>query len=130
MKKTLIFIGIVFAALVVAWGYSDGAKSNELVLSQEEEEAVPVNESLFFNPDSLSYYAALAYKDDDPKGLFVTGAAAYLKWQGDLPRDYATASRDEADIMLLHAADLGNEDAKNLILCLHKNGFWHHSLPE
>ena len=34
---------------------------------------VQVRKSLFHNPDSLAYYAALAYKDDDPQGLYVTG---------------------------------------------------------
>ena len=97
-----------------------------------KEQPVEVSSAVFYNHDSLSYYAALAYKDDDPRGLFITGAAAYLKWQGDLPDSLGltTVPLDEADIMLLHAADLGNEDAKNLILCLHKNGCWHHSLPD
>ena len=93
---------------------------------------VEVSSSVFCDPDSLLYYAERAYMDDDPRGLFITGAAAYLKWQGDLPDSLGltTVSRDEADIMLLRAAELGSEDAKNLILCLHKNGCWHHSLPE
>ena len=93
---------------------------------------VDVPASIFHNPDSLCYYAALAYKDEDPRGLFVTGAAAYLKWQDpeSFPENCTTVSRDEADIMLLRAAELGNEDAKNLIHCLHENGAWHHSLPE
>ena len=97
-----------------------------------KEQPVAVSSAVFYNHDSLSYYAALAYKDEDPRGLFITGAAAYLKWQGDLPDSLGltTVSRDEADIMLLRAAELGDEDAKDLILCLHKNGFWHHSLPE
>ena len=92
---------------------------------------VDIPASIFHNPDSLSYYAALAYKDEDPRGLFVTGAAAYLKWQdpASFPASCTTVSRDEADIMLLRAAELGSEDARQLILCLHKNGAWHHSLP-
>ena len=70
--------------------------------------------------------------DEDPRGLFVTGAAAYLKWQdpASFPASCTTVSRDEADIMLFRAAELGNPDARQLILCLHKNGCWHHSLPE
>ena len=97
-----------------------------------KEQPVEVNSSVFYNHDSLNYYAALAYKDEDPRGLFITGAAAYLKWQGDLPDSLGltTVSRDEADIMLLRAAELGDPDAIKLILCLHKNGAWHHSLPE
>ena len=87
--------------------------------------------SIFHNPDSLCYYAALAYKDEDPRGLFVTGAAAYLKWQdpASFPASCTTVSRDEADIRLLRASELGSDDARQLILCLHKNNVWHHSLP-
>ena len=97
-----------------------------------KEQPVELSYAVFYNHDSLMYYAKRAYLDDDPRGLFITGAAAYLKWQGDLPDSLglSTVPLDEADIMLLHAADLGNEDAKNLILSLHKNGCWHHSLPE
>ena len=96
-----------------------------------EVEPVDVSKALFHNPDSLNFYAALAYKDDDPKGLFVTGAAAYLRAQDpNFPDSCTTVSLDEADIMLLHAAELGNDDARQLILCLHKNGAWHHSLPK
>ena len=97
-----------------------------------KEQPVAVSSAVFFDHDSLSYYAALAYEEEDPRGLFITGAAAYLKWQGDLPDSLGltTVSRDEADIMLLRAAELGSQDAKNLIHCLHKNGVWHHSLPE
>ena len=92
---------------------------------------VEVSSSVFCDPDSLLYYAERAYMDEDPRALFITGAAAYLKWQGDLPDSLGltTVSRDEADIMLLRAADLGNPDARQLILCLHKNNCWHHSLP-
>ena len=97
-----------------------------------KEKPVEVSSAVFHNPDSLLYYAERAYKDEDPRGLFVTGAAAYLKWQDpeSFPENCTTVSRDEADIMLLRAAELGNEDAKNLIHCLHENGAWHHSLPE
>ena len=71
--------------------------------------------------------------DEDPKALFITGAAAYLRRQDPQPFDslgLTTVSRDEADIMLLRAAELGNADALALIHCLDANGSWHHSLPE
>ena len=70
--------------------------------------------------------------DEDPRALFVTGAAAYLKWQdpASFPASCTTVSRDEADIMLLRAAELGNPDALNLIRCLDAHGQWHHSIPE
>ena len=93
---------------------------------------VEVSSSVFCDPDSLLYYAERAYMDEDPRALFVTGAAAYLKWQdpASFPASCTTVSRDEADIMLLRAAELGDPDARQLILCLHKNNCWHHSLPE
>ena len=97
-----------------------------------KEKPVAVSSAVFYNPDSLLYYAERAYMDEDPRALFVTGAAAYLKWQDPaaFPASCTTVSRDEADIMLLRAAELGNPDARQLILCLHKNGVWKHSLPE
>ena len=96
-----------------------------------EVEPVDVSKALFHNPDSLNFYAAIAYKDDDPKGLFVTGAAAYLRAQDpNFPDSCTTVSLDEADIMLLHAAELGNSDALKLIRCLDAHGQWKHSIPE
>lgn len=91
---------------------------------------VEIRASLFFNPDSLLKYAELAYLHDDPKGLFVTGAAAYLREQGEMPDSCTTVPLDEADIMLLRAAELGYPDALNLIRCLAAHGCWHHSVPE
>ena len=94
---------------------------------------VEVSASIFYNHDSLAYYAERAYLHDDPKGLFVTGAAAYLRHQDPQPFDslgLTTVRLDEAAIMLLHAAELGSEDARALIHCLDANDSWHHSLPE
>ena len=91
---------------------------------------VEIPASIFFNPDSLVKYAELAYLHDDPKGLFVTGAAAYLRQQGEMPDSCTTVPLNEADIMLLHAAELGNVDALNLIRCLAAHGSWNHSIPE
>ena len=93
---------------------------------------VDIPASVFCNHDSVMFYAALAYKDDDPKGLFVTGAAYYLRRQGDLPDSLGitTVERDEADIMLLRSAELGYQPALDLIHCLSANGEWHHSIPE
>lgn len=131
MKKTLVFIGIVFASLVVVWGYKDGATSKELVSKPVDGEPVLISKKLFYNPDSLSYYAALAYKDDDPKGLFVTGATYYLRQEDPefLP-GYPTPDKEEADIMLLHSADLGYPDAIQFIHCMAEHGCWNHSMPE
>ena len=80
---------------------------------------VQVRKSLFHNPDSLLFYAERAYLNDDPKGLYVTGAAAYLRQQDpDFPDSCTTVPLDEAAIMLRRAAELGHEDAITLIHCL------------
>ena len=86
---------------------------------------VQVRKSLFHNPDSLLYYAALAYKDDDPDGLYVTGAAAYLRAQDPaFPDSCTTVPLSEASIMLKRAAELGQPDAQTLIHCLQSSGSW------
>ena len=101
-----------------------------LVACTSKKQPVEVRSSVFYNQDSLNFYAERAYLYDDPQGLFVTAAAAYLKRQGDLPDSLTTIPNDEADIMLLRAAELGNEDALRLIRCLDENGSWKHSIPE
>ena len=103
---------------------------NKKVDTSAEPQPVPVSRALFHNHDSLSYYAAVAYKDDDPKGLYVTGAAARLAQQPGWPDSLHTVSVDEGDIMLLHAAELGYPDAIQLIRCLDYHGCWNHSIPE
>ena len=97
----------------------------------EDGEPVAIRRSLFYNPDSLRYYSALAYKDDDPKGLFVTGMTYYLRQDDpDFLPGYPTPSKEEADIMLLHAADLGYSEAIQFIHCLWNNNQWDKLLPE
>ena len=84
-----------------------------------------MDHSLYYNPDSLLHYAELAYLHDDPQGLYITGAAAFIREQDpDFPDFCTTVPLDEARIMLLHAAELGHEDAQNLIECLHDNDCW------
>ncbi len=123
MKHIFLFLVIACALLFSACTRCSQRPADEI-------ERVEIRASLFFNPDSLCYYAALAYKDDDPKGLFVTGAAAYLREQGQMPDSCTTVPLDEADIMLLRAAELGYPDAIKLIRCLAAHGCWHHSIPE
>ena len=99
--------------------------------STENLNTVPVSKALFHNPDSLAYYAELAYLHDNPKGLFVTGVAAWLRrLDENFPDSLTTVSFEEADIMLLRAAQLGYPDAIRAIHCLYADSLWHHSLPE
>ena len=92
---------------------------------------VTVSRSLFHNPDSLLFWAERAYMHDDPQGLYITGAAAFLRIQDpDFPDSCTTVPIEEARIMLLRAAELNEPNAKQLIHCLQSEGCWHHSLPE
>ena len=88
-------------------------------------DAVPVSKSLYHNPDSLLRYAELAYMHDDPKGLYVTAVAAFLRAQDpNFPDSCTTVPLDEARIILQHAADLGYPDAIKSLRCLQKHGQW------
>ena len=96
-----------------------------------EPQPVNISKALFHNADSLLYYAERAYLRDDPDALFITGLASFISVQDpDFPDSIYTVPIDEAEIMLLHAADLGQPDALQFIQCLDKQGHWHHSLPE
>ena len=76
-------------------------------------------------------YARRAYLDDDAAALCVTGAAAYLHRNDSAARDtLSLVSLDEADIMLLHACELGCSDACRFIHYLDQMNLWCHSLPE
>ena len=93
--------------------------SNKKASTDDLPRPVQVRKSLFHNPDSLLFYAERAYLNDDPKGLYVTGAAAFLRAQDPFyPDSCTTVPLDEASIMLRRAAELGHEDAISLIQCL------------
>ena len=85
--------------------------------------------SLFFDRDSVNYYAERAYRFDDPQGQFVVGACYYLREQGELPEEIYTVSREEADDMLWHSAEQGFQPAIDLIHCLSANGAWNRTIP-
>ena len=122
---------VLIIATVWCAGCSKSKPSKAAAPEAENSSPVLVSKSLFHNPDSLLYYAERAYLHDDPEGLYVTGVAAYLRAQDPFfPDSCTTVSLDEADIMLLHAAELGHKDAAQLIHCLDSHGQWHHSLPE
>lgn len=95
------------------------------------EQPVQVRRSLYYNGDSLRYYAGLAYKEEDPKGLYVTAVASILSGQDPaFPDSIYTIPIDEAEIMLLRSAELGYPDALTLIHCLDEHDEWNHSIPE
>ena len=86
---------------------------------------VQVSKAIFHNPDSLLAYAERAYLHDDPDGLYVTGAAAYLRANDpNYPDSCTTVPLLEASVMLKRAAELGHADAAKLILCLQESNCW------
>ena len=90
-----------------------------------------VSASLFHNPDSLLFYAEKAYLEDDAYGLYVTGAAAFLRENNpDFPDSCTTVPLDEARIMLLRAAALNEPHAQQLVHCLELDADWDNSIPE
>ena len=87
--------------------------------------------TIYYNHDSLLHYARLAYLEDDPRGLFITGSAAYLRADDPhFPSYLTTVPLDEADIMILHAAELGSLSARMFISDLARQGRWSHYIPE
>ncbi|MBO7458065.1 MAG: hypothetical protein J6T80_02270, partial [Paludibacteraceae bacterium] len=45
----------------------------------EEDMAVDIPASIVHNFDSIYHYEMLAFKQNDPKGLFITASVAYLQ---------------------------------------------------
>ena len=96
-----------------------------------QQKPVEVSRAVYFCGDSLRYYAQKAYLEEDAQALFVTGAAAYMKqYVQEYPDSLPTVPLDEATIMLIRSAELGCQDAFNLIHCLDSEGKWGHSIPE
>ena len=125
----LCLLVVLVAGLIVLAGYKKGVNLSEP--QPEDGNPVKISKALFYNPDSLSFYAAIAYKDDDPKGLFVTGMTYYLRENDpDFLPDYPAPNKEDAEIMLLHSADLGYPDAIQFIHCMEYHGCWNHSMPE
>ncbi len=126
-KHTKFIIFLLFTCTLAACTCGNKNK----VSTEDAPRPVEISTALFYNGDSLGYYAAVAYKDDDPKGLYVTAAASILSGQDpNFPDSIYTVPVDEAEIMLLRSAELGYPDALTLIHCLDAQGYWHHSIPE
>ena len=113
-------------------GYQAGMCGSDLASTcgADVPEPVEIRKSLFFNPDSIAYYSAIAAREDDPRALFIVGMAAHLRAADpDYPSDVVTVSLDEADHYLLRAAELGNPDAIKYIKCCEYHGTWSHFVP-
>lgn len=129
MKAHNLFI-LLFTCTLVSLACTSCNKDKRLAGKAADGAPVDVPSSIFWNRDSLNFYAELAYKADDPKGQFVTGAAYYLQRQGDMPADFYTVSRKEADDFLMLSAGQGYQPAKDLIHCLEANNQWCPGIPE
>ena len=129
--RGLLCIVLVYATALFTGCKGNTAQKESKALKAAPSGAVEVRRTLFYNGDSLLHYARLAYEEEDPEGLYVTGAAAFLRREvSDFPDSCTTVSLDEAAVMLQRAAQLGHADAKQLIHCLNANGVWKHSVPE
>lgn len=126
MKNRSTFFLLLFTCTLLSACTCGNKKGN----TGDGPRPVEVSRKLFWNADSLRYYAKKAYLEEDAHALFITGAAAYMQRYSELPDSMPTVSLDEGAIMLLRAAELGNEDAATLIHCLAHEGLWHHSVPE
>ena len=124
-KGVKLSIFLICALLLIACicGYHKGAAASE-------PSPLTFSRALYFNGDSLRHYAKKAYLEEDPHALFVTGAAAYMSRYANLPDTLPTVSLDEGAIMLLRAAELGDQDAVSLIHCLDAENAWGYSIPE
>lgn len=126
-SKCIIALLALIALLTIGLGYKAGVKNSV----PDEPRPVEISLSFYHNPDSLAYYAALAYKDEDPKGLYVTGVASYLALFDEWPDSLTTVDyNDEGWLMIWRAAQLGYPDALQLIHCMSASGIWFHSIPE
>lgn len=128
MLKKTHFLLLFTCTLLVACTCGKKEQASKV----EEPRPVYISKALFHNADSLLYYAERAYLHDDPRGLYVTAMASFLSVQHSdvFPDTLVTVPIDEAEIMMLHAAELGEPEALQFIQCLDYHGHWHHSLPE
>ncbi len=127
-----IFLIVFLLFCAYMRGYQAGMCSTSLASTcgADVPEPVEIRKSLFFNPDSIAYYSAIAAREDNPRALFIVGMAAHLRAADpDYPASISTVSLDEADHYLLRAAELGNPDALQYIKCCEYHGTWKHFVP-
>ena len=128
-----IFLVVFLLSCAYMRGYQAGMCGSDLASTcgADVPEPVEIRKSLFFNPDSIAYYSAIAAREDNPRALFIVGMAAHLRASDpDYPASISTVSLDEADHYLLLAAELGNPDAIQYIRCCDYHGTWHHFVPK
>ena len=138
LKSVSLFLLLLIFFGAYMRGYQAGMCSSDFgnntcgaACGTAEPRPVELTRSLFYNPDSMAYYAAVAEVKDDPRALFIAGMAAHLALADpDYPKDIPTVPFPDADYYLLLAAELGNADAITYIRCLDAHGCWHYFIPQ
>ena len=127
--RACVLLLFVILSLFFIKGYRRGARFAKY--ATEEYFVLRCDERIIANPDSLMYYARLAYLEENPKALAITGAAAYYFLGDQSAQDsLPLVSTDEGAIMLLRAVELGDMDAVWIIKCLVYQRLWTHSVPD
>ena len=131
VNRIFLILFIAYCACDVVWhGYQAGVREQEYVAPGILKPYVP--NCVYYNRDSLLYYAHLAYTEEEPVALCITGVSSYLLNIFDpAASDSLTAvPLDEADIMLLRSSELGCEAACLFIYYFKQRGIWKHALPD
>lgn len=131
LSSTFLFLLILlFAGLIFGAGYRKGVKNAVPESRPEDGNPVYISKSLFHDRDSVMFYYEQGLRHEDPKGLYVLGIAAILRYEGTLPEDIYAPSLEEGYNYLLAAANLGYPDAIQVIYCMHNHACWPLPLPQ
>ena len=122
----LCLLVLIAAGLIVLAGYKHGVNTSS---RPEAGNPVYVSKALFCDRDSVMYYYEQGLLHDDPKGLFVLGVAARLRYDGHLPEEIQAFPVQQGDSFLLLSANYGYTPAIQAIYCLHKHNQWVLELP-
>ena len=125
-KSCIIALFLLGSLLTIALGYKHGRTPQP---RPEDGNPVYISKALFCDRDSVMYYYEQGLLHDDPKGLFVLGVAARLRYDGHLPEEIQAFPVQQGDSFLLLSAQLGYTPAIQAIYCLHKHNQWLLELP-
>ena len=91
-----------------------------------------LDSSVFYSREALMFFARRAYLEEDPAALAVMGTSSFhLHYFDKAALDSLPAvPLEEAEIMLLHSAELGYDPAFLVIHFLDQMDLWKCSVPE
>lgn len=125
----LLLLFLVFFGAYMR-GYQAGMCSSVLENTSGAPRPVELDRAVFYNHDSIYYYTLIATHMDDPRALFITGMATRLRfYDPDYPLSIPDIAIEEADYMLIRAAQLGCDPAMKYIHSLAENDQWLHFIP-